>query len=413
MNQTDNQAISSNPKGTPKSKNVDWALLWFVYLTLVALGLADNARGAIYPDLLPHFQINHTTGSLIFLLASLAAVVNNSLAMVWLNALGAIRALTLFTLLHGASLLALALSGWLTDFRGFLFSTIVLGAAMGGMGVTQNVLAAAAVTGPRRRQAVAGLHAMYGLSSLLAPLVVTAYSVSAPGLALGPVTVFGIFGVLSLSLLTLGFRALRRSAESPGTQRDRFHWPVASRERRDLMLTTISFAAVMSLYVVAELAISTRLTVYAREALGYDRSQANLWLSGFFVALFIGRSLFATVPVPLSHAAVLWTSLTSSAAVLALGLTVWPPALILSGFTMAPFYPVLMTLLTERMGAASGFATSWCLVIQGLSLAGMHWLLGFLSDRYGIANAIFLALGAAIAAFLVMLCLRRRLGLRW
>ena len=46
-------------------------------MSLFALGLVDNARGPVFPDILKEFSLTDTVGSLFFLVASFASLVHN------------------------------------------------------------------------------------------------------------------------------------------------------------------------------------------------------------------------------------------------------------------------------------------------------------------------------------------------
>jgi FHS family glucose/mannose:H+ symporter-like MFS transporter len=391
---------------------IDWFLLTLSYLCLFVFGLADNARGPTFPDMLADFALSDSLGSLVFLVASAASLANNLLSFFWLKRLGPVGALRFYSLVQALGVLMMGLA---RSYEGLVAASVVYGASSGALGIVVNLLAAGAVGPARRRQALSGLHCMYGVSSLLAPLLVSRIYAGGEGwptvflwLAAGPAL------VAVLSLLRKGGASHRRveqeTIDGAALGLVGVHGHV--RERKRPRAAAIFFGSFLTLYVVAEVLVSTRLVLFARRALNYSPEEANLLLSAFFLALFCGRLLFAIVSFPFSNAHVLMLSAVSSLIAFVIGLTVHPLGLAVCGFTMSMFYPCAIALVSEDVGSHSEYATSWALTLQSCGLMVMHFGVGAVSDSFGIAQALWLGPMSLILVILLM-ALRPRVRLRF
>jgi fucose permease len=163
---------------------------------------------------------------------------------------------------------------------------------------------------------------------------------------------------------------------------------------------------ILAFYVISEVAISSRLALYARREVGLDVTQANLLLSGFFLLLFIGRLGSAIVHFPLSNLALLRLSAVTSLVAFSLGLLHHPGWLALCGLTMSVFYPCMMAYLAERMGDRIGYATAWSVTIQLLGLMLMHFALGRIADVASLGAALWI--GPICLAFVLVFLLPTR-----
>ncbi len=352
-----------------------WFVIGLAYATLFLYGLIDNSRGPIFPDVLEDFILGDGVGSIFFSSASAAALISNITATWWLKRLGDLWSVRIFSALQAVSLAIMAYS---PNYSMLLTGASLFGLSLGGLGLLVNVLTAAAAPAPLRRQLLSGLHCMYGVSSLLSPIMVTLFYEAGSGwrtvfgaLAAGPLL---IFGASFISHLDVEAPAIP-SAQPP---------PVPMPKSRVLWY---SFA--IAIYVVVEILVSTRLVLYARRDLGSSVEDANRLLSFFYLAMFAGRFFFAVVRVPFSHESLQYTAILSSFVTISLGLLVHPGFLALSGLTMSFYYPVSMSRLSDELGVHTGAAMSWVLTVQSVALLAMHALVGTLSDAVGLKVALW------------------------
>lgn len=363
-----------------------WFLISIAYATLFLYGLIDNSRGPVFPDILKEFSLDDTKGSLFFTSASAAALVANITAPWWLKSWGEMGSVRVFCVLQAA---ALATLGFAPTYSVVLVGAALFGVGLGGLGLLVNVLTAAASPSQHRRQLMSGLHCMYGIASLIAPLMVTGFFEAGSGwravftvLALGPLFIFiSSFG----SRAPVVAEQAQSSSDAGPFPRKRVLW----------------YCSVISIYVIVEILISTRLVLYARRDLQYSVEDANRLLSAFYLAMFAGRLFFAVVRVPHSHATLQFIAMFTTFAAIAAGLLVHPGFLALSGLTMSFYYPVTMTKLSEELGSRTGAAMSWVLTVQAIGLLAMHVGIGALSDAVGLKSALWT--GPACLALVTLL----------
>jgi FHS family glucose/mannose:H+ symporter-like MFS transporter len=394
----------------------------FAWASLFSLGIVDNSRGPVFPDLLTEFALSDTLGSFFFLLASFASVVHNLTFRKFLAESSPLRLVGLYTLIMaaGSMVAASAESYWV-----LLASALLLGIGFGGVGVGQN---AAVQEAPARYRArsMGLLHAMYGISSFLAPLIVATLQpygwrmallfASVPALLVGSV----IVGRLGLERLK-GWHRRRRSMEFPivvDMQRGPNESPhnVPAELTRHQRERAARFAAILiGFLVVAEISISSRMALLARREWGVSSEAAGTWLAAYFAAMTMARFSLGFLPPSLASARVLkWTTLINIPFLLIAFMPLLLPggvvipnefrllALVGFGFPIAIGYPMTMTRIAEIFGSDTQRVTGLCVLYQATAAMLMHFLLGTGADFLGLepalaAISIFSALGALIS----------------
>lgn len=372
-------------------KQSHWALV-FAFASLFTLGLADNIRGTLFPEILNQFQVSNTLGSWLFAASSGAAFVAGIMSPTYL------RRYTISSLLFtGVLLLAvgLAVIGFSGNFNWMIAGSLFLGLGIGFMGVSQNLLVAEGAEPALRSRALSGLHGMYGLASFIAPM-----------LAASTTKAFGQWGaafyvVSGVSLLCLAGHALIRP-----NPKFVVHTPVTSDattdkkriSKRALVMVCFFFG----FYVVAEILISTRLALYMRTYYQMDLTQSAGYVTLFFLFLLIGRVIFAFIHLPFSLKSQLNGCLMGSLAFIILGLIFHPFFLALSGLTMAPYYPLCVSYISEISKDLSRTFLSFGMSFQSLAVVAMHLGVGYMTDKFGLAFALGVG---ALALVISILCL--------
>lgn len=359
-----------------------WAPLALAYASLFALGMSDNARGALFPELLVDLRLGDAAGSLLFAITSAGVIVGSLASRRALDRLGARALLQLSLLTMGAGLLALAAAEGLPS---LLATSTLFGVGLGGVALAQNMMVEQSAPPELRRRAFAGLHAMYALSSLLAPLAVAAvYRAGGSwrsGLAcLAPVSLLVLAaGWAVRPLPTRPRRAAPGASASPGAEAPLGLGP-----------WLIAFATGGA--VVAELLLSTRLPLLLqREGLGPE--PAKLYLSAFFACLLGGRLLVTLVPLRLGNRALLTISASGALALFVAGLGYEPRLLPAVALFLAPFFPVATDLLAEEHREQLDRGISLTMACVSSLLIPAHIGVGALSEVVGLRRA--LAIGPA------------------
>jgi len=353
-------------------------------------------RGPVFPDLLKEYALTDTVGGLFFLLASASGLVNNVLLFKWIEKIGAYRTTQVYSF---AQVLGLVIIGFGQKYGLTLLGAGIIGTSLGGLGISVNVLVIEGASPGRRRQALSGLHCMYGVSSLLAPLLVSFLYHNGLGwrgvlgwVAVGPAAVMVVSYFYHARLLRALAGDGSRSSAGAEVVTDR------ARARR----VGLYYALIGTFYVVAEISISTRLALYARRDWAYEVDAANLLLVVYFVGLFLGRLASALVRLPWRSYHILVASAVCGLVAYSLGLLFHPLWMAVSGLFLSVFYPCMLALISEEQEEISGYVTSWCITLQSFGIMAMHFLLGRLADDFGLGRALWLG---PLTLLSVLLCL--------
>lgn len=375
--------------------------IFIAYLCMVLFGFADNVRGPLYPELIAHFGLTNAVGAWFFAASSVASIAGAIFARRAIAVRGYRWAFLAFL---GAVALGLAGVAAAPVFPGVLAAAAVLGVGFGGLGVSQNAIVSSAASEHQILRFQSGLHSLYGLSSLLAPLFAAFVFSFLPHWRVP----FALLAGATFLLWVQVFRGeeLARPPATAVTPRD----PA----RREQLPEIFFWAFTLSLYVAVEILVTSRLVQYLRETQFFDFTRASVGLSVFFLSLFASRALFIFLPVEGSLLARMLACLSATALLLVLGLSkftaAWGGAWLLSlaGFTMGPFYPMTMTWLSRRFKADLEVTVAACLAFSGAVVVLMHGSVGFLTDRFGIAATFWLGPVLLLVAITLVLGYRLR-----
>lgn len=397
--------VSASRASGPKRKWL-WPVL-FAWMSLFALGLIDNSRGPVFPDLLKEFELSDTRGSFFFLISSLASVVHNYTFRRFLAHGSPSRLVGIYTMIMAAGGLLISVA---QSYPVMLAACALLGVGFGGLGVGQN---AAVQEAPRkyRSRSMGLLHGMYGISSFAAPLLIAGLSVIGWRFALAVVCLPAVlvgFIVIGESLAHRWrekVRAGRPSAfivpfdgMSPGQglePREPEHHESMKLSEAQSQAAGRTAAIVVGLLVVAEISISSRLNLLARREWGVTNESANGWLAAYFAAMTMARFSLGLFPLPVATKSLLkWAAISTVPllllAFLPLGLNpeLRLMALIAFAFPIALGYPSVMTRIAEIFGSHAQSVTSRCVLYQAGGAMIMHFALGWGADLVGLSLAL-------------------------
>lgn len=358
----------------------NWTYIIFSYLSLFLLGLSDNIRGPLLSEIMSRYSLNHTQASFIFVTSSsmgfLASLVANKL----INKYSILKVLSFSCVILSVGFSLVFFSN---SYLIFLFGIALFGISMGFMAVSQNLMGSLSASGASRSKVISGLHSMYGLSSLLAPILV--------------VTVVSLFSLWQYTFLIIAFLSLTLAlpiylVTSSSDQRiddscivESTHGEVAYSSfyiwRDSLILAS---------YVGAEILVSSRIATFSKEAFHYNLNEAANLTSLFFISLLSGRIVFTFFKSPLPLKLTLNLSLLISIVLLILGLKFDPKFLALTGLSMSFYYPFCISFLSEKYSKNMNRIISSAMILQSLVIVLMHLLVGHFSDLFGVKNALFL-----------------------
>lgn len=354
--------------------NVLYIILCFG--SLFILGLIDNSRGPVYPEILKLYNITKSTGSIIFSMSSLMSFIMALTSKVWLKKLGAITATKLSILIH---MIAIFMMGYVAQ-DGSNFIYFVMGCALFGVGVgiqslSLNLIVANTIPLENRQKVFAGLHSMYGLASLCAPSllsVVFHYDMSWQ-------KYYMLLAILPLSLFLFSFKVSSQGIKQENTQQEK---PPTK--------TAVKLGILFGFYVASEVLVSSRMVIYLKEIWDMQLDQASSYLGIFFFMLLAGRLLFTVIKVKYPLINLLKVSVFATIVFYLLGMYVNPLFLAITGGTMSFFFPCGMTWISHKYEKSSDAVMATVMTFVGGMIVSIHYVVGMISDIYGLQLSMML-----------------------
>ncbi len=368
--------------------NLRWIFL--AYSALFVFGLSDNIRGPIYPELLTHFQITHAEGSWFFALVSFMSVLSAVLAPSLISKWGHIPVLRLNLALMVASQFIFATAN---HFLVILMGSVLYGLGVGCLSVVQNVMVLLGSEPKHHQKFQSALHACYGAASLLAPLLVIFFARQ----FFSWQTSFAFSGFLIFVLFLVSFVPWTGGIDSSEKTLKKTVSP-----RSFWTLEETYFAAILGIYVGLEVLVGTRLASYMREQMQMDLQSSSLMVMAFFSGLLLGRLLFVVWQPRWNLSQQLITSMTLVVLSMGLSVVVWPPLILVSGFFMAPFYPIMMTGVGRLFPHRMEENMALCNALQGITLVLVHTFVGFISDWAGLKAAMGFGIVLSLVTILML-----------
>lgn len=353
-------------------KNVGYVLI--SYLSLMSLSFLDNGRGASYPEILNYFKIDGALGSLIFSLASISGLFVYFSSKFWLTRLGLVLGTRIFIFLQLLGSLGFSLAAQINSFNILLFSAAIAGIGFSGAAITMNIMVSEGTHAKNRRRFLSGLHAVYGMSSFIAPLLFNLFiSHHFPWSKY-----FEMVALIYLVVLIYSFFIKDQHIEAI---KDSY------KQTNIKFKEKILIGICIGMYVASEILVSSRLTLYLT-SVGFSLEYANQMMSLFFLFLLIGRSSFALFHFDFKNQTLLTFSLIITLLFFILGTNFHPFFLALCGLGMSYFFPVSVELLNESYKESSQVLISSTFAVSGIIQVLMHNGFGVLSTYVGVSMAM-------------------------
>lgn len=296
----------------------------------------------------------------------------------------------------------LLIIGLAPDFKIFILGTVFFGFALGTTAVSQNLLIAENVSQKNQTKALSGLHSLYGFSSLLAPYL-AAHSAPfflkhQPEWTL--LTDWRSAYFVTSALCVLMFITLSSTKASPDFS---YTKPEKSNAAKGVNFKAVALiAGFFASYVGAEILVSTRLALYMRTYFAMSLEQSSQYVTYFFIFLLAGRLLFTLKSLNLSLKLQMNGCLLLSLFFLVLGMWVHPFFLTMVGFSMAPFYPLAVTYISDITGIYKRKYLTTVMAVQGVFVISMHIGVGYMTDTLGLFSAFGVGI---ILLVLSLICL--------
>lgn len=369
------------------------ALIVLAYASMLFIGMIDNIRGPFFLDISNEMHVNGTVGSLFFATMSAFCFIGSSCGHRLLRNRSAIY---LMTLASFALTISFSLVGAAPNYFLLILAIVPFGFFYGALNFSQNALVVEAAKPLARRRLLSGLHSMYGLASLLAPLAASLFR----WCGLGWRGSFIIIATLpALSVLPV----LNRVVRTKWPNRAEPHVPLTASEWSRLAF----FGILLAGYLYGEISVGTRLVFWLRADRGFTPDRANLYMALFYFGLLFGRVAFSFIQFSnFSNERVLILSSFLAGVLYWFGLQLDPMYLVLSGLAMAPFYPIAMDEITVQFGAKGGAALGHALGISSIGVVTMHLGLGWLRDQIGMTAALGVCASALLGVSFLLLARR-------
>lgn len=355
------------------------AYIIFSYLVLFSLGIIDNSRGPVYPELLTIFSLSKTQGALIFTLTSLVSFVVTLSSRIWLKKMGVILAtkMALVSFFMGCLLMGVSVN-YNTGYQIFLVASLLTGIGIGVSSLTVNLLITQSTTTLNRRRVLSGLHSMYGVSALLAPSILSLFF---------KYKLNWVYYFYGLAFLPLGGLFLFRKLKE--NQQVKIESEVYEKilEKKSILVLCLIF----SLYVCCEMLIATRLVLYLKIVKGFSLDEASSHLGFFFLCLLLGRVLFSLLKIKLKSKLVLKVSLLGTLLFLIAGILFNPYIFFICGLFMSVFFPCALEWVSVNFPSQSQQVLSQVMSAVGGGLVIMHFVFGYLSSHIGLDMTIYIA----------------------
>jgi fucose permease len=371
-------------------------LLAIALMAFVSLGLPDGVLGVAWPSIRRTFDLPLSQlGSL--LAAAMVGNLASSFSSGWVVArIGVGRLLLCSSVLMVANSFAYALApAW------WVMVAAAVWAGLGAGAIDAGINAFAAVRFSPRL--VTWLHASYGVGAMLGPLLMTAVVTSGIGWRAGYALIGGVLVAMAVSFL-LTLRLWEMGSSPANADGDAAAAGLLETLRQPLAWLNM---ALFFVYTGLEVSVGQWSYTLLTESRGVSPGLAGTWIAVYWASLTAGRVVCGVLARHVAASRLL--RLATAGAVLGALLLWWdraaslgPVGLALTGFTLAPVYPLLIAETPGRLGsshvrAAVGFQVA----AASLGTAALPGLAGLLAARMGLeVIGPFLFCAAA-----VLLCL--------
>jgi fucose permease len=365
---------------------------WLAYVMLAIYGYYLNAFGPITPFLKEELHLSYTVSSLHFS-AFAAGILLVGLGGHWVvNRIGSWSVLwgAVFGLSAGTGLLVLGKNPVIT---------ITASLLMGLIGSFILVIVPSSLAdrhGEQRSIALSEANTLASLVSALAPLMVGWFARSAAGWRMGLIVTACLPPVLWLAF-----------GKSKPVQVERSTKYLMNEKRRLPSLFWIYWAAVV-LVVSVEFCMIFWSANYLESEIGLGKASAAQSVSLFLGAMILGRLAGSRLVQRIQVHRLVAASILLATAGFWLFWTAHTPllsqaGLFITGFGVAPLYPLCLSLAIGSAGEQTVLASARTTLASGSAILLLPLVLGRLADSFGIRPAYALVLGLLACALGVIL----------
>lgn len=379
-------------------------LILIVYIGFISLGLPDSLLGVAWPSMRRTFGLPLDALGAVFFFGTCGYLVSS------MNAGRILRRTGIGLLLAGSSLLTvIVMLGYALSPRWFVFVVLSFfsGFAGGAVDAGLNVFAATNLTNRHMNW----LHAFWGVGASTGPIIMTAV------LGTGAVWRWG-YGVIAAlqTVLVVGFFLTLKQWAVPGSESP--HGPGgAPPARTEVLRLPAAWISMALFFVYCGIETITGQWMYSVmvESRSISPVRAGAWVSLYWASLTAGRFLIGSLANHVDTVRLVrWcmSGVLCGVVLLLTGSTALTLAgLALTGFSLAPIFPSLMSLTPRRFDARHVPRIIGYQVGSGaIGLALLPALAGVIARRAGLETicVFLLVLATAMVALHEMIVRRPR-----
>ncbi|BCS33349.1 MFS transporter [Luteitalea sp. TBR-22] len=372
---------------SPRDSQAPRALMALLSAAFVALGVSIAAIGPALPEFADVAGLAVSAMGVLYSALFAGFLASQVSAAVLLDRVGTRR-----TILTAIAVFALGTTGLALARDGV---TLLLGSAVLGVGygfgtIAINLVASRLLT-HRPAFVVNLINALYGVGTVLGPLITSAVLRSGGQARWVP----AVGGACAILLLPWAWRVLPDDPPPP-------HVVAGGPARKTVPTALVLIGVLVFLYGGVESGFSGWAPTYLEQTLGVTPADAALAMSIYWLSYLSGRVVSTVMALRVDPATVLWGALgvlLAGGVCLVLGVGQRVPtmaALVLLGGATGPIYPSMFGVVTTRFADRAAFAVS---TVAGIGCVGAILL------PWGMGLTLPLAGGRVLAAIPLLLCL--------
>lgn len=369
---------------------MNWRFILAGLFLLACGSFIDNSRGVLLPILTQQFDLSYTQSSGFFISGNFGSVIATFLLLPLTQHFSE-KKLVIVTGVFGV--IVLSLGGLVNQFWELMGFGAFLGFVLSSYGALSNLLIIHGTDLNSRSKMMCGLHMIYGLTSIISPLICDTF------LSHG-MTWWGCLASVILLLLGLLFFVTKKIPDEP---------PQAEKSKPSLRLNGLQrwVVFIFCLYITGEVLNSMWLVTYLVKTQGMSIGLSSRYLSAFFVVMTLTRALCFVSLEEKHEKFLLFGCLILSLVFMGLGHSGLGWAFSLSG-VLGPFFPLFLGRVTRVFHLQSKTLTLWILAMGYVTLGLFHLGVGKIATALGMERAFWLP-----AVFIFLSILAYGVYLRW
>lgn len=352
------------------------------FLSFFVFGFADNLRGAILPSLLADLSLTDTQGGTVQLATYLGFII-----ACFLTGMLADLAGNRLVLIVAGICMTIGLAGFslATLFGLLILFTFVFGLGIGAVEVGGNDLIVELHSHDRGRY-LNLLAVFHGIGSLLVPLYVAA--LLGLGLSWRQIVQTALVLVLLMLLFFLFVRTIGTDEEagSNQTRHDGSAIDLHVLRQQGFRPQMLWFYLLIGAYVSVEIGLAAWMVEYLQRIRGVAEAASQYYLSGFFVAIMVGRLAGSFLIERIGYLRSIGGAVLCAAICIGAGLLTENGLLLLpaSGLFLSIVFPTVAAAVSARNEENAGSILGLLFTFGGLGGALGPWTIGIVSDRLGL-----------------------------